>query len=47
MIEPEGAVVVKRIYGEFLEGASLREIANGLEKYGILTGAKMRKWRPD
>ena len=47
IIEPEGARVVKRIYQEYLEGASLLEIGRGLEEDGILTGAGKEKWRPE
>lgn len=47
IIEPEGAKVVKRIYREYLEGASLLEIGRGLEEDGILTGAGKEKWRPE
>lgn len=39
VIEPEEAEVVKRIYREYLEGASLLQIGKGLEAEGILTGA--------
>lgn len=47
VIEPEGAKVVKRIYREYLEGASLLQIARGLEADGILTAAGKAKWRPE
>lgn len=47
MIDPEGAEVVKRIYREYLEGASLLQIARGLEADGILTAAGKAKWRPE
>ena len=43
-IEPEQAEIVKRIYREYLEGASMDKIAAGLEKDGILTGAGGAKW---
>ena len=46
VIVPEEAEVVKRIYREYLEGASLLQIARGLEADGILTAAKKPKWRP-
>jgi DNA invertase Pin-like site-specific DNA recombinase len=45
IIDPEEAEVVKRIYREYLEGASLLQIARGLEADGILTAAKKPKWR--
>ena len=47
VIVPEEAAVVKRIFREYLEGASLLEICKGLEADGILTGAHMKKWRPE
>ena len=47
IIEPEEAEVVKRIYREYLEGASLLLIGRGLEADGILTGAGKTKWRPE
>ena len=47
IIEPAEAEVVKRIYREYLEGASLLQIGRGLEAHGILTGAGKTKWRPE
>ena len=47
VIVPEEAVLVKRIYREYLEGASLLQIARGLEADGILTAANKPKWRPE
>ena len=47
IIEPGEAEVVKRIYREYLEGASLLQIGRGLEADGILTGAGKAKWRPE
>jgi len=47
VIVPEEAEVVKRIYREYLEGASLTQVARGLEKDGILTAANKPKWRPE
>ena len=44
VIDPEQAEVVKRIYREYLEGLSMKKIAEGLEKDGILTGAGKTKW---
>ena len=44
IIEPEQAEIVKRIYREYLEGASMDKIAAGLESDGILTGAGGKKW---
>lgn len=42
-----GAEVVKRIYREYLDGASLLQIARGLEADGILTAAQKVRWRPE
>ena len=47
IIEPAEAKVVKRIYREYLEGASLLQIGRGLEADSILTGAGKTKWRPE
>lgn len=47
VIEPEEAEVVKRIYREYLEGASLAQIGKSLEADGILTAAGKGKWRPE
>ncbi|SFS07410.1 recombinase family protein [Anaeromicropila populeti] len=47
VIVPEEAEIVKRIYREYLEGASLIQIARGLEADSILTAAKKAKWRPE
>ena len=47
VIVPEEAEIVKRIYREYLEGASLLEIGRGLEADGILTAANKPKWRPE
>ncbi|ABZ85371.1 DNA recombinase, putative [Heliomicrobium modesticaldum Ice1] len=47
VIVPEEAEIVKRIYREFLEGASLLQIGRGLEADGILTAAGKPKWRPE
>ena len=44
IIDSEQAEVVKRIYREYLEGASLDGIAKGLEADGILTGAGGSRW---
>lgn len=46
VIEPEEAEIVKRIYREYLEGASLLQIGKGLEADGILTAAGKAQWRP-
>lgn len=47
IIEPAEAEIVKRIYREYLQGASLKQIGDGLMKDGILTGAGKPKWRPE
>lgn len=44
IIVPEGAKIVKRIFREYLEGYSLRDIKKGLEKDGIRNGAGNKKW---
>lgn len=47
IIEPAEAEIVKRIYREYLQGASLKQIGDGLMENGILTGAGKPKWRPE
>lgn len=47
VIDPKEAKIIKRIYLEYLQGASLKQIGEGLEKDGILTAAKKPKWRPE
>lgn len=47
VIEPEEAEIVKRIYLEYLQGASLKQIGEGLQEDGILTAAGKAKWRPE
>lgn len=47
MIEPEEAEIVKRSYLEYLQGASLKQIGEGLQEDGILTAAGKVKWRPE
>lgn len=47
IIEPTEAEIVKRIYREYLQGASLKQIGDGLMKDGILTGAGKPNWRPE
>ncbi len=44
IIDEDDALIVKRIYREYLEGSSLKQIANGLEKDKLLTGAGNNKW---
>jgi DNA invertase Pin-like site-specific DNA recombinase len=47
VIVPEEAEVVKRIFREYLEGASLLQIGRGLEADDILTAAEKHRWRPE
>lgn len=44
VIDPKEALVVQRIYSEYLDGASLLQIKRGLERDGILNGAHHAKW---
>ncbi len=44
IIEEEEAKIVRRIFREYLEGASFRDIAEGLERDKIKTGGKRYKW---
>ena len=44
VIDPEEAEVVKRIFREYLAGGTTTSIADGLERDGILNGAKNKKW---
>ena len=44
VVVPEEAEIVKRIYREYLEGASMLKIARGLEADGILNGAGKERW---
>jgi len=44
VIVPEEAEIVKRIYREYLEGASMQKIARGLEADGLRNGAGRKKW---
>ncbi len=46
VIYQKEAVIIKRIYREYFEGASCRDIGNGLMVDGILTGAGRDKWIP-
>lgn len=47
IIDPVEAEVVKHIFCEYLEGASLAGIGQGLQADGILTAAGKAKWRPE
>ena len=44
VVVPEEAEIIKRIYREYLEGASMLKIARGLEADGILNGAGKERW---
>ena len=44
VINPEQAEIVKRIFREYLEGASCQQIASGLERDGVLTGRGKTRW---
>ena len=44
VINPEEAEIVKRIYREYLEGASCNKIAKGLERDGIRTSRGNPRW---
>lgn len=41
------AIIVRRIFSGFLNGKNFYQIAKGLEKDGILTGAGNSKWYPN
>lgn len=47
IIDKVEAVVIRRIYREYLEGKSLIQIGRGLEADGILTGAGKERWRSE
>ncbi|WP_414151763.1 recombinase family protein [Acetobacterium carbinolicum] len=47
VIDSVEAEVVKRIYCEYLQGASLAQIGKSLEADGILTAAGKARWRPE
>lgn len=44
VINPEEAEIVKRIFREYLEGASCKKIAKGLERDSILTSRGKTRW---
>lgn len=44
IIDEDEAAIVRRIFREYLEGASFRDIAAGLERNKIKTGGKKYKW---
>lgn len=45
VVVPEEAEIVKRIYREYLEGASMLKIARNLTADGLKNGAGHTKWR--
>lgn len=44
VVDEDEAAIVRRIYREYLEGASFRDIVMGLERDKIKTGGKRYKW---
>ncbi|MDA3731339.1 recombinase family protein [Niameybacter massiliensis] len=46
VVVPEEAVIVKRIFREYLEGKSIIKIARGLEQDGIKTVTGLDHWHP-
>lgn len=46
VVVPEEAVIVKRIFREYLEGSSILQIAKGLEADGIITVTGLDHWHP-
>mgnify|MGYP004732867319 FL=1 len=44
IVDEDEVAIVRRIYREYLEGASFRDIAMGLERDKIKTGGKRYKW---
>lgn len=47
IIDEEQAIIVRRIFREYLQGASLKTIADGLMADGIPTATGNKKWRSD
>lgn len=45
VIEPAEAKVIKRIFYSYLNGMSMKQIADSLKADGILTGGKTKNWR--
>lgn len=45
MIEPEESKVIKRIFYSYLNGMTMKQIADSLKADGILTGGKTKNWR--
>ena len=46
VVVPEEAIIVKRIFREYLEGKSISKIARGLEQDGIKTVTGLDHWHP-
>lgn len=46
VIVPDEAIIVKRIYREYLEGKSIIQIAKGLEEDDIRTVTGLDHWHP-
>ena len=44
IVDEDEAIIVKRIFKEYLEGASFRDIAIGLERDKVKTGGKRYRW---
>lgn len=44
VIVPEEAAIVRRIYAEYIDGASFLQIKRGLEADGIMNGSGHKKW---
>lgn len=44
VIEPEEAKVIKRIFYSYLNGMTMKQIADSLKADGILTGGKTKNW---
>lgn len=44
IIDEAEAAIVRRIFREYMDGYSLKDIADGLERDGIKTGGKKTKW---
>ena len=45
VIEPEESKVIKRIFHSYLNGMTMKQIADSLKADGILTGGKTKNWR--
>ncbi|MBR7927088.1 recombinase family protein [Aerococcaceae bacterium zg-ZUI334] len=47
IIEPSEAIIIKRIFKEYLDGKSLQKIADGLMADNIMTAANRSLWRAE